>query len=131
ALKPGRDPEVIAWLDLQSAETLFITATSLSELLIGVAIMPAGKRKTVIKTALDSLISRLFDLRILPFDHDAAIAYSTLMGRARAAGNSVSMADGQIAAVASIHGFSVATRDLAPFRALGVPVIDPWRHSAR
>lgn len=126
ALKPGRDPAVIAWLDQQSVETLFLSATSLAELLIGIAIMPDGKRKSTISAALDSLISRLFDTRILPFDEGAAMAYSQLVSAARAQGKAVSMPDGQIGAVASVHNFTVATRDVAPFQALGVPVIDPW-----
>jgi len=126
ALKPGRDPAVISWLDQQSAETLYLAAPSLAELLIGIAVMPDGKRKTTISTALDSLISRLFDSRILPFDQDAAIAYSALMSSARARGKAVSMPDGQIGAIANLYGFSVATRDTAPFTALGIPVIDPW-----
>jgi len=33
----------------------------------------------------------------------------------------------QIAAIAAVHGFSVATRDAAPFQAAGVPVINPWK----
>lgn len=126
ALKPGRDPAVIAWLDQQSVETLFLSATSLAELLIGIAIMPDGKRKSTISAALDSLITRLFDTRILPFDEGAAMAYSQLVSAARAQGKAISMPDGQIGAIASVHNFSVATRDLAPFQALGVPVIDPW-----
>lgn len=126
ALKPGRDPAVIAWLDQQSVETLFLSATSLAELLIGIAIMPDGKRKSTISAALDSLITRLFDTRILPFDEGAAMAYSQLVSAARAQGKAVSMPDGQIGAVASVHNFTVATRDVAPFQALGVPVIDPW-----
>jgi predicted nucleic acid-binding protein len=36
------------------------------------------------------------------------------------------MADGQIAAIASVHGFTVATRDTAAFVAAGVPVVNPW-----
>jgi predicted nucleic acid-binding protein len=36
------------------------------------------------------------------------------------------VADGQIAALAAVHGFTVATRDAAPFLAAGVAVINPW-----
>jgi predicted nucleic acid-binding protein len=50
--------------------------------------------------------------------------------RARGAGLAIGVADGQIAAIAASHGFSVATRDTAPFVAAGVPVIDPWNASA-
>ena len=44
-MKPNGDPAVRAWLDRQVAETLYLTATSLSELLVGVELPPEGKRK--------------------------------------------------------------------------------------
>jgi toxin FitB len=126
AIKPGRDKIVIDWLDKQSAETLYLTATSLSELLIGIAIMPDGKRKNHISAGLEALISKLFGTRVLPFDRDAAITYSALVSVARKAGKTVSLSDGQIGAIASVHGFAVATRDTAPFAALGIKVVNPW-----
>jgi predicted nucleic acid-binding protein len=36
------------------------------------------------------------------------------------------VADCQIAAIAAVHGFAVATRDTAPFLAAGVTVVNPW-----
>jgi len=126
ALKPAGKEAVIAWLDEQSVDTLYLSATSLSELLFGVAIMPTGKRKIQIISGMDALLTNLFGARILPFDQDAAVAYSTLVSSARAAGTTVSIADGQIGAIASVHGYAVATRDVTPFKALGVPVINPW-----
>ncbi len=35
-------------------------------------------------------------------------------------------ADGLIAAIATAHDLSVATRDASPFEAAGVAVINPW-----
>ncbi len=69
---------------------------------------------------------RLFGSRLLPFDKAAAVAYAPIIGRAREAGQVISVADGQIAAIAMVHGFAVATRDTAPFKAAGVQVINPW-----
>lgn len=120
------DAKVLAWLDAQEAETLFLTATSLSELLVGVATLPEGKRKKGLDTKLGQLIATLFGARVLPFDASCAVAYAGIVGRARAAGRAISVADGQIASIAAVHGFAVATRDGAPFKAAGVPVIDPW-----
>jgi len=127
AMKVGRDPAVVTWLDRQSAETLYLTATSLSELSIGIEILPAGKRKERLSAGLSDLLARLFGSRILPFDRQAAIAYGALVGAARTAGKTVSMPDGQIGAIASVHAFTVATRDRAPFVALGIPVVSPWK----
>ena len=125
-MRPNGNPAVRTWLDQQVAETLYLTATSLAELLMGVEILPGGKRREGLATALSELIESLFESRILPFDQQAAGAYAPLVGRARAAGQIVSVADGQIAAIATLHGFAVATRDTAPFVAAGVPVINPW-----
>jgi len=125
-MKAKGDPAVKAWLDRQVADTLYLTATSLSELLVGIEIMPAGKRRKGLDAALGALIARLFGSRVLPFDQQAAKTYGTLIGRARAAGHVISVADGQIAAIAAAQGFAVATRDIIPFAAAGVPVINPW-----
>lgn len=125
-MKRGGNPAVQAWLDQQAAETLYLTAVSLSELMVGVAILPDGRRKEGLDGALNELLARLFGSRILAFDQRAAVAYAPLVCRARAGGRIISVADGQIAAIAAVHGFTVATRDTAPFAAAGVPVINPW-----
>lgn len=52
----------------------------------------------------------------------AAIAYAPIVSLARKGGRLISVADGQIAAIAAVHGLTVATRDTAPFIAAGVPV---------
>ena len=125
-MKLKGNPVVQTWLDQQVADTLYLTATSLSELLVGIEILPDGKRKECLGSTLNELLVRLFEPRILPFDQHAALAFSTLFGRARAVGQSISVADGQIAAIAMVHGYTVATRDTAPFVAAGVHVINPW-----
>ena len=125
-MKPNSNTAVTAWLDRQLAETLYLTATSFSELLVGIEILPDGKRKQELRTALRELIIKLFGPRILPFDQQAAIAYAPLIGRAKLKGQSISVSDGQIAAIASVHGFTIATRDVSPFVAAGVPMINPW-----
>ena len=125
-IKPNGHLAVQTWLDRQAAETLYLTTTSLSELLLGVEILPDGKRKEGLSAALNKLIQRLFESRILPFDQEAARAYAPLVARARSVGHAISVADGQIAAVASQHRFTVATRDVGPFAAAGLAVINPW-----
>ena len=126
-LKPLANPAVIRWLDEQDPETLYLTATVLSEVLIGIALLPAGKRKLGMGRSMQSLLARLFEERFLAFDWEAAIAFALLGSRAAAKGYSISVADCQIAAIAAVHGFAVATRDTAPFLAAGVPIVNPWQ----
>jgi hypothetical protein len=77
------------WLDRQVADTLYLTATSLAELMVGVEILPGGRRKRLIGTALAELLASLFGSRILPFDQEAAMIYARIASRARAAGETI------------------------------------------
>lgn len=117
---------VVAWLDDQAVETLFLSAITVAELRFGVAVLPEGKRKEGLRLRLEETLLPLFGDRILPFDLEASAAFARLMAAARARGEAIGKADGLIAATAVAHGLAVATRDAAPFRAAGVTVINPW-----
>ncbi len=125
-LRPAANPAVLAWLDEQNIETLFLTTISLAELRYGVAALPDGRRKDGLGSALENRILALFGSRLLPFDSAAADAYALIRARAKAAGEAIAAADGYIAATAAAHGFAVATRDTAPFEVAGLATINPW-----
>lgn len=126
AMRPQPDRNVLAWLDAQAVESLYLSTVSLAELLLGIESLPAGKRRRALAAALDEQIIALFGERILTFDLRAAKAYASIVTRARRQGHPMAVADAQIAAIAASRQFSVATRDEAPFQAAGVPVINPW-----
>ncbi|WP_175726467.1 type II toxin-antitoxin system VapC family toxin [Burkholderia ambifaria] len=123
-----REPSaaVIEWLDAQNVETLFLAAISLAEMRFGVAALPEGKRRDWLHHSIEQRVVPLFRGRILPFDDAASKAYASLRAKARATGNAMASADGFIAATAAANGLIVATRDVAPFEAAGLRVIDPW-----
>jgi toxin FitB len=125
-LKLSADAGVLAWIDAQSIDTLYLSAISLAELRFGIAALPTGKRKETLHLGLEQRILPLFADRILPFDAIASRAYADILSTARAQGRAISTADGYIAATAKRHGFMVATRDASPFEAAGVTVITPW-----
>ena len=125
-LRPRGDPRVPDWLDRQIPRTLYISTISVAEILFGVRSLPAGKRRAALATAIEREVQRLFAGRVVPFDLAAARAYAALMSGARAKGATISILDGQIAAIAAANGFDVATRDEAPFRVAGLKTINPW-----
>ena len=125
AMKPEPFPAVRAWLNDQFTETLYLSSVTLTELLLGIAALPAGKRKEMLAQTLAGLMG-LFRDRVLPFDTDAARHYAELAVKARTAGLGFPTPDGYIAAIAASRGFIVASRDTAPFEAAGVSVINPW-----
>lgn len=125
AMKPEPNPSVRAWLNDQAVETLYLSSVTLAELLFGIAALPKGKRKEMLEQALNGLMS-LFRDRVLPFDIEAARHYAELAVLAKDGGRGFPTPDGYIAAIATSRGFSVASRDTAPYDAARVPVINPW-----
>lgn len=126
AMKQTPDPVVMKWLNNQVPETLFLSSVTLAELLFGLSIIPEGRRKSTLIDALDILLIELFKHRILPFGAQAAHRYAQLAAKSRAAGKGFPIPDGYIAAIASFHGFVVATRDAAPFEAACISTVNPW-----
>lgn len=124
--KPQSDPVVMAWLNRQALATLFVTAINVAELSEGVAILPEGRRKEALKLALVDTLAG-FITPVLAFDRDAALVYPSLVVHAKSLNYTLPAADSYIAAIAKAHGFTVATRDVRPFRAAGVQVINPWK----
>ena len=120
------DPNVINWLNQQTAHGLFVTTINIAELRFGIERLPEGKRKAALWAALEFTMSQLFATRILTFDLAAAEESARIAARAEATGKPIGLADGQIAAIARVHGFIIATRDTTPFENAGVEVINPW-----
>ena len=129
-LKLDPSATVLAWLDRQLPESLYITAVNVAELLDGVGRLPEGRRRVALDDALRRRVLPLFAGRVLPFDLAAAEAFVHISTRTRAAGLPISLADAYIAAIAQARGFMVASRDAAPFAAAGVRQIDPWAEAA-
>lgn len=125
-LKARPDPRVVAWIDAQLVETLYVATITLAELRYGVAVHPDGKKKVTVLENLEQLMLPLFRGRVLAFDEAAAAAYAQLRAAAARQGKAIGDSDGYIAATARANGLAVATRDTAPFLAAGVKVINPW-----
>lgn len=96
-----------------------------SQLRHGVAIMPAGKRRTTLIDAVDHILREDMAGRILPFDSVAAQSYAIIAAGRRAAGCPILQADCQIAAIAHAHGAPVATRNTPDFEGCGIDLINP------
>jgi hypothetical protein len=124
-LKPQPSTTVVDWLDMQAAQTLYISTITIAELSYGIASLPEGRRQQRLSAAVNDILG-LFETRILVFDVKASKLYGQLAAHARAAGQGFPTPDGYIAAIAAAHGFDVATRDGSAFRAAGITTINPW-----
>lgn len=120
------EPEIVAWLDRQPPDELWITAVTVFEVRFGIAILPAGRRRRALEAAFALALRDDLENRILPFDRRAADAAGDIAARRRASGNPVDVRDTQIAGIVTVHSATLATRNVSLFQDLSVPVVNPW-----
>lgn len=125
-MRPGPAPAVLGSLSQYSAEELYSSSITLAEILYGIELLPAGKRKADLLAGSERLFKVVLGGRILPFDESAAQAFSHVAAGRRAAGRPISELDAQIAAIASVHGATLATRNTSDFEGCGIRVVNPW-----
>ncbi len=125
-LRPAPARQVESWLAAMEGATTYFTAVGEAELRHGVAILPAGRRRSALAEAIDGILEEDFHDRILPFDRAAARAYATIAAERHAAGRPISQFDCQIAAIARARDAAMATRNTVDFEGCGIELIDPW-----
>jgi len=126
ASRPAPARRVLDWLAAQQPARLFTTTISEAEFLYGLALLPAGKRRTGLEQAARRMFGEDFANRVLPFDSAAAHAFALIAAVRRKKGRPIGDLDAQIAAIARSHGAAVATRNVGDFSDCGIDVIDPW-----
>ena len=123
-LKPSQS--VLAWAASVSSGELYTTTISEAEMLIGLELMPAGRKRNLLAAQIANIFHRDFEDRILSFDSRAARAISSMPLQLGRQGRPIIDIDSMIAAIANAHGATVSTRNVRDFQRLGVAVVNPW-----
>ncbi|SDX46215.1 type II toxin-antitoxin system VapC family toxin [Thiocapsa roseopersicina] len=126
-LRAKPEPAVIDWTASQPLETLFTTTVTQAEMLFGVGLLPNGQRRRQLEMAVAALFAEDFSGRVLPFDSDAATAYSVIVAERQRMGRPISQFDAQIAAITQSRGGRLATRNVVDFEDCGLDTINPWQ----
>lgn len=125
-MRRGADPAVVAWLDRQPAESLWITTITVFEIRFGIGLLPDGRRRRELEDAFSLALDEDLQRRILPFDSRAAEEAALLAARCRVVGRKVDFRDTQIAGIALARQAALATRNTRHFHELSVTVLNPW-----
>ena len=120
------DRTILEWLDSQAWESIWTTAVTVFEIRLGLSTLTKGKRRIKLEEAFQETLENILEGRILPFDHDAALAAGELAAARRRGGRTIDMRDTQIAGIAIARRSTIATRNTKDFKGLSVPVINPW-----
>jgi predicted nucleic acid-binding protein len=125
-MRPRPDGRVVRWVSEQAAGSLFTTAITEAEILLGVALLPAGKRQRLLQAAVAEMFAVEFAGRVLPFDSGATAGFADVVAARRRQGRPISHADAQIASIARCHDAAVATRNTSDFEGCAVSLVNPW-----
>ena len=125
-MRPKPNPAVLAWMDAQPDQDLWLCSVVVSELLFGLARSPQGARRAQLTQAFEAMLVEDFFGRVLAFDLPAAVVYADLVSAREQLGQPLPMADAQIAATCLAHGARLATRNVRDFDALGLSWVNPW-----
>ncbi len=124
APKPNRS--VVQRLTRREAQCA-IAAPVWNELVMGYEYLEPGKRRAVLEAFLREVVLKLFP--ILPYDQDAAAWHALERARHERAERPAPYVDGQMAAIANVHGLVLVTthpRDFARFKDVSV---EDWTRS--
>jgi len=126
ALRVKPDPNVGNWMQAVDQTLLYLSVLTLGEIRKGLAQLGQGKRRAQLESWLEVELQARFAGRILPIDAAIADRWGLLAADAKRMGKPLSIVDGLLAATALHHNLTMVTRNIADFKGLAVPVLNPW-----
>ncbi|SJZ39107.1 hypothetical protein SAMN02745119_00416 [Trichlorobacter thiogenes] len=121
------DPMVLSWFSGQTDAQFYTTAITKAEILLGIALLPVGKRRDMLADAAEKMFQEDFSGNCLAFDESTTVLYATVVANRRRSGFSMTTEDAQIAAIALSHNLPLATRNTKDFLHIdGLILYNPW-----
>jgi toxin FitB len=125
-MRPEASPIVLKWFSRQRAQEVYGSSVSLAEVFYGIELLPAGKRRHDLLEGAEKMFSKVLAGRVFVFEEEAAHAFARIASARRKAGRPIAELDAQIAAIAYVHGATLATRNTSDFEGCGVRLVNPW-----
>ena len=125
-LKPHPDELVQRWLQSEPIDNVYVTSITKAELLYGLALLPDGRRKEALASAIQRFFFERVAHPVIAFSDEDVLHYAPISAYRRRIGRPIRELDGQIAAITKSRGFAVATRNVRDFQHCGIQVINPW-----
>jgi predicted nucleic acid-binding protein len=126
-MRPGPNENVVRWMDALPGDDIWISAVTVAEIRLGLALLPEGRRKHLLTALAEEMFREEFSEKCLPFDYQAAGEYAKIVSTRSRQGRPITVEDAQIAAIAISSGLELATRNTSDFMGIeGLNLINPW-----
>ena len=120
--KPKPHGAVLAWLRAADDAQLHLSAVTIGEIQAGIELTrEQDPAKAAEIEAWLELVTAAYN--VIPMDALTFRTWARLMHRK----SDTVYEDAMIAATAAVHGFTVVTRNVADFKAFGVPLLNPFK----
>ena len=107
------------------SEEIFVSVISIGEIVKGIELLEASRRKKVLLSWIRKLELNYAD-RLLPVDLEVVRIWGEITAVAQKQGITIPVCDGLIASTTRRHGLHLMTRNTADFKYTGVMLINPW-----
>jgi predicted nucleic acid-binding protein len=116
-MRPKPSIELLNWFEQQQGISFFVSTINRAEILLGITLLPAGKRRDNLAAA-EQMFTEDFAGHSLAFDGNCATEYALLVAERARNGHAISTEDGQIAAISLSHDLPLATRNGKDFKGI-------------
>lgn len=125
--KPSPYAPLIAWLNEQAEEDLFLSVVTIGEVFKGIAKLADDRpKKNILEEWVKNVLIPRFDRRLLEIDEEIMRVWGKIMGGAEKQGEKLPIMDALIAAVALTAKLTVVTRNDKDLKRCGAPTYNPW-----
>lgn len=127
-MRSSPDQTVMDWFASHTGSIFYISAITQAEIMLGIALLPVGKRRESLANAAGLMFAQDFAGKCLPFDAAAAANYSAIVSNRRRSGYVTTTEDAMIASIAVARGYSLATRNTKDFLYIdNLSLYNPWQ----
>lgn len=117
---------VLSWLGDTPFASIFTTEVTLAEIRYGIEIQTDAEKAAGIQTWLDRKVRPIFSDRVLRVNEGVLVRWRLLSRKLQQSRKPTPPTDLLIAAIAIENSCGIATRDVDPFLATGIPTINPF-----
>ncbi|HEY1170609.1 MAG TPA: type II toxin-antitoxin system VapC family toxin [Verrucomicrobiae bacterium] len=122
-IRPQPEATVVAWLEAQESDRLFLSVFSIGEIEKGIARVTDARRRAKLRKWLDEDVSATFAGQVLPVDEAVSITWGKALAQVN---RPLPAIDSLIAATALHHGLTMVTRNEADMELPKLVVFNPW-----
>jgi len=129
-IKPRADKNVIAWMQSQNEDCLYLSVLTLGEIKKGIEKFADGARKRKLQLWVEEDLKKRFEGRIIPVDLDVSVKWGAIQGAAELLGKPMPTIDGLIAVSGLVHNCVIVTRNISDMQQSTAELLNPWVENA-